>query len=200
MARRLLGTATTNSQGIATLIYTGTGVGIMDIVAESNGVTSDSIEVTDCLFFNHSSEWFNASGRLTRTDNDDGSVTLTNNTSSNGFYLANQIGTSKANYADVSEWQPGTCIEFDIISTTDNTNIIQLNDYNNNISSTKQLNTIGATANTHVQITVAADGAVQYLVDGSTYNALAQPHSFAVGFRVNPGKSLTFKDFKIYLI
>jgi len=49
MARRLLGTATTNSSGVATLSYTGQGLGKIQVVATSGDLESDRFEMWDVL-------------------------------------------------------------------------------------------------------------------------------------------------------
>lgn len=49
MARRLLGTGTTNSSGVATLSYTGSGLGKIQVVATSGELESDRFEMWDVL-------------------------------------------------------------------------------------------------------------------------------------------------------
>ena len=48
---RLIGTGTTDSNGVATCTYTGKGNGLIDIVAKCREVTSNEIEVCDCGFY-----------------------------------------------------------------------------------------------------------------------------------------------------
>lgn len=212
MVKRYLGYGITNANGVAKLeyapdgtalthSYTGVGAGKIDVIAKSGDLESSIYELVDCLFYNNKTEWYNASTRLTVTQNSDGSTTLENTTVNNGYYLANQIGTSKSSYADVNEWELGACIEFDLVSTSDLGNIVQLNDYNNNIASTKTFTALECTENNHIRIEVATNGSVSYYVDtGVPKSATAQTDTFAVGFRVNPNTSLTFKNFKIYPI
>ena len=49
MARRLLGTGTTNSSGVATYSYTGQGLGKIQVVATSGDLESDRFEMWDLL-------------------------------------------------------------------------------------------------------------------------------------------------------
>lgn len=49
MARRLIGTAVTDSNGEATITYTGTGAGKLNVVAESGTFQSTPYPVTDCI-------------------------------------------------------------------------------------------------------------------------------------------------------
>ena len=51
MARRLIGTATTDSNGKAFIQYTGKGAGKLQIVAECSNVESETCDVMDCKFF-----------------------------------------------------------------------------------------------------------------------------------------------------
>ena len=53
MAYRLMGTATTDSNGIATLTYTGAGRGKIQVVAiyEDNEYESAPIEILDCIIY-----------------------------------------------------------------------------------------------------------------------------------------------------
>ena len=85
MARRLLGSATTDSNGVATLNYTGQGVGKMQIVAEiivqSGTCTSETIEIGDWLFYDggvigdNSTDWTYYNGSvITETVTETGTV------------------------------------------------------------------------------------------------------------------------------
>ena len=47
MGKILIGTAITNSNGEATITYTGTGAGELHITAESGKVVSNTITITD---------------------------------------------------------------------------------------------------------------------------------------------------------
>ena len=49
MARRLIGTAVTDSNGEATITYTGTGAGKLNVVAESGTFVSQPYTVHDCI-------------------------------------------------------------------------------------------------------------------------------------------------------
>ena len=55
MARILLGSATTNNLGVATLNYTGVGIGKLDVIAvttiDGETVSSEKIDFCDCLFY-----------------------------------------------------------------------------------------------------------------------------------------------------
>ena len=72
MAKRLIGTATTNSQGIATITYTGTGAGKLQFVAESGSLQSEIYELYDCLKVDDGSSTYantfgNETGNFTRS-------------------------------------------------------------------------------------------------------------------------------------
>ena len=50
MARRLIGTGTTNASGIASITYTGTGAGKLHLIAESGDLKSSTYEITDAKY------------------------------------------------------------------------------------------------------------------------------------------------------
>lgn len=51
MAKQLLGTQTTDENGVATFTLTGTGRGKLNLIAESGGLVSQPVIVEDALFY-----------------------------------------------------------------------------------------------------------------------------------------------------
>ena len=111
MARRYLGSATTNAQGVATLTYTGVGAGKVDIVAESEGLLSSAYTITDCLRLDRGvsgtgnyTDLFNNMGYFTRES--DG-TTVASGTASTEPKLSSDV-TMDSEYA----------VEFELLSCT----------------------------------------------------------------------------------
>jgi len=53
MAKRLIGTATTNANGVASVTYTGAGRGLLNVFAESGSLQSEIFEVWDYVKFDN---------------------------------------------------------------------------------------------------------------------------------------------------
>ena len=95
MARRLIGTAVTDANGEATITYTGTGAGKLDVVAESGTFVSEPYEVLDCTFLDiattgkKNSNW-NKGSALTVSDPSDEGTTFSasSSTLNSGRYIA----------------------------------------------------------------------------------------------------------------
>ena len=115
MAKRLIGTATTDNNGVATLTYTGTGAGEVDLTAcyedEDTGsrIQSEIYEVLDCKWYDFGTDstnniWLNSS-TMTVNYGDD-CATLTETTS----------GTTGVLVTDTNHYiQPNDVFEFDFM-------------------------------------------------------------------------------------
>ena len=103
--RRLLGTATTDENGVATLTYTGTGVGLIqfeaDVTASNVTYTSETIEIGDWLFydsgFNDSTtlnNMYTLGSAVSRSSDDNGTkLTVANATISTHYQQTNTTFT-----------------------------------------------------------------------------------------------------------
>ena len=124
MVLRLLGTAVTDANGLAVLSdgYTGTGAGLVDIIAQTtideSTVVSQPSTITDCLFLDYATTGkkntkYNCNASFQMSDPTDNGTTLTcTSETSWGQYFHNQTNnTSKPQ--DI-----GTCIEFDVNAVT----------------------------------------------------------------------------------
>lgn len=127
MVKRLIGTGVTNSNGVATLNkdpnnqtisgYTGTGAGLVDIVAEctvdGSTVVSNSYEVLDAIFYDagDNTNWYNNGDRFEVTAVTDGKKLKQNSSSNYGNYIANQQDTTSTPFAT------DTCFEFETSTT-----------------------------------------------------------------------------------
>lgn len=84
MARKLIGTAVTDENGEATITYTGTGAGQVNIVAESGAFLTKIYEVEDCY-------WWEIGNSLTEYQKSQGGLTL-----ENGVFTFTKWNTSDA--------------------------------------------------------------------------------------------------------
>ena len=197
MARRLIGTGTTDSNGRVTIEYTGTGAGRVQVTAETTdgSLSSETYEILDAIFLDwavtgdKNDNWINYSNRLT-VETDDTGTLLTGYASSNGYYFAN--GDNPFIFSDY------TC-EFDVVeiagssrwyhqnSNTNNENVFVLNTWINSAC--------------HVRITVEDGVATLYVddVQKTTFN-LTVESPYELGFRFTNGTSntLKYKNFLIY--
>ena len=83
-----MGSATTNSSGVGTLTYTGTGKGKLRIVAVSDGVESAEYDLYDCKFYDrgtsNSSTWTSTSN-ITYTGGSDYATLQATNSANTGL-------------------------------------------------------------------------------------------------------------------
>ena len=201
MGKTLIGTATTDSNGVASVSYVGEGAGILNIQAETSDGTLCSLplEIYDCYFYDggvtgnsNLSKWINTSSITTEVGSN--GTTITNSSSSNKYFYADYLDNSSQ-----YDFTPSFVIEFDIVSFT-GTSSNQLLRLYNGTNANKSLSALGITGDNHIRVEVTAN-TVQYYVDGVSVGS-AISHSgaaFDCGFIVNNG-SITFRNFKIYAI
>ena len=211
MARRLIGTATTNSQGIATIEYTGTGAGKLQIIATSGDLTSETYQLTDALFLdNGTSEttitgtvnehWYTRSGVASGTVTAGTTGTLIDGTNGQHAiysYPSDETVTSLATARVYTAPYKG---EFDLVNVTGTCYVAQ-NGTNGDQNRTI-IDQIGAEDGDHISFW--NDGTkLYYQVNDetpTTYTPSSTNTTCAVGLRVASGGKLTFKNFMIYPI
>ena len=195
MARRLIGTGTTNAQGIATCntTYTGVGAGKLQIIAVSGDLESETYELMDALFYDAGTSappentW--VMNGFTPSYSTDG-TTLTSSTFATCF--ANKKGTG----VNVFDWDSPVCIEFDITGLNSTDADIQVYDNTNN--ATRSFNVLGITGGNQVKILVESDR-IRFFVDDVEKTAsqiTVTMDTFRVGLRGTG--TITFKNFMIY--
>lgn len=114
MARRLLGSATTNNLGVATLNYTGLGVGKLDVIAvttiDGETTISEKKEIIDCLKFDDGSSTY------ANTFSNETNILTRSNTGATVYY-DNTSGTStfQLPFASVLETGTEVAIDMDIL-------------------------------------------------------------------------------------
>ena len=213
MSYRYLGYGITDSNGEAKLEYdengnhldhsiTGTGAGELDIVASldkpigSGSIVSETYSIFDCAFYDsgveatENTDWIASSGTLSKSFSSDGK-TISPSTSTNLMIYANKPSTTGTSAYD---WNAPFVVEFDVNAQTD-TPRFQV--YSNDTTGAYNLN-LGNTG--HYKITY--DGTTIYgYRDGTEINHFDRNMPNArIGFVIVSGKSLTYKDFKIYPI
>ena len=190
----LLGNGVSNSSGIASYTYTGSGAGKQTITAKAGSVVSQPYEVLDCAFYDsgveatENTDWIVSSGTLSKSFSSDGK-TISPSTSTNLMIYANKPSTTGTSAYD---WNAPFVVEFDVNAQTDTP---QFQVYSNDTTGAYNLN-LGNTG--HYKITY--DGTTVYgYRDGTEINHFDRDMSNArIGFVVGNGKSLTYKGFKIY--
>ena len=206
MAYRLLGSATTDSNGRATHTYTGVGAGEIDVVASlDNPISSGSLQsgtfpVLDCLF---------RDGGVTGDSNytafknyssfnpqvfDDGTV-ITNSSSSNVYYLAN-TGDSSDEY----DFIPSYVMEFDIVSATGTlgNQYITLLEYQGSPKN-KSLSSLSISDNCHLKVTVTGTQVIYQKDDNTPITETYSTSKTRIGLILN-NTTLKYKNFVIYPI
>lgn len=202
MARRLLGTGITNSNGVATLdtapdgttlthSYTGVGAGKIDVVAESGSLQSETYELLDAIFVDNGvstdyndTGWTN-SNLVSPLDRTDGTKLEQSNTANAGFRFRILSQTT-----DI-------CIEFDfkVVNASDG-----IFSFRNGSTSLKTIyaSNVGAEANTWTHLKVTVKDGKYYLNTSTSGTALSEWNRF--NFQSYNGNSIKYKNFVIYPI
>ena len=199
MARRLIGTAVTDANGEATITYTGTGAGQLNVVAESGTFVSETYSIHDCLFadrgdgtLNSNWGWYNTTGSASITSN---GISISNTGSVFGVFYADD-----PNKTGRYDWETPHCVEFDVVSSTDFSKALIYyfdGNYQGFINSFSNFNIQNGS---HVKI-VNTGERVELFVDGVSKQASNRSMTPDwVGFRLNSGGDLVFKNFEIYPI
>ena len=181
MARRLIGTGTTDANGKVSVSYEGEGAGVLQIVAESGSLLSETYILDDCYFIETGSptSGYNPSnGTLTVTD---GVLTLevgTGNTGAN-FYT----NYPKTNYPITDFQNKSLTVKADVTSLT-GTNLRMSLYYNNGSWSTavtKDMTSEGLMENSISVPSNVTQVRIRFDVTGTA------------------GSSVTLKDFRLLL-
>lgn len=200
MAERLIGTGTTNANGVASVTYRGNGRGKMDIIAKSGRIQSGTYEVLDCKFFDTGTDnverWAYRNATLTKQSTPNGAV-VTNPNSGFGTIYAN-IGSSST-WTDLYDFNAPLKIEFKAVAVT-GTGSILLND---GVTPSQILfATYNIADNSDVTITVESNRwKIKVNNTESNWVSHSLANDFGIAIRLNNAQSsITFKDFKIYPI
>ena len=193
MARRLIGTGTTDANGKVSVSYTGTGAGKLQIVAVSGSLTSETYNLIDSIFYDDgvtdpkTATWNNPSNYVSVSIDGDG--TTLSNTSGTRHYWAK-------NY---SQFEEDFAVELDILSYDDNTNGgIRITGTSSNFI----FKTYNVPQSCHLKL-IFQGGNIKYQIDDGTLTTYATgvtDTSAYVGFRFVGSWSVKYKDFVVYPI
>lgn len=193
MARRLIGTSTTNSQGVATCDYTGVGAGEIDIVATSGSLVSEIFSIIDALYFEDGTSDKSANWTLNNvTYSSNGESVTLNNTSGGSRWSILKIDNSTS-YLDSSL---DYCIEVDI-KNVNATNITLILD-NSGVNVYNYVNTSDFTS---IKIyTSRNENKVYYVIDEVVRSVNMATSNGNIQFRLSNNESYSFKNLKVYPI
>lgn len=205
MARTLIGTATTDGNGVATIDYQGTGTGKMNILATitigGTTYTTTTLQLLDCIFLDvgktgkSNTNYYNPSTRITATTDTEGK-TLTNTSGSSGTYYPTPSGET-----------PGTslfydtdyCIELDLLSY-EGTGYIQVSDGTNNFF--RSWSNLGCSGGEHIKIEVKNNSQAIYIDENetATYTGTNNFTDTNIRFNIANGANMKFANLEIYPI
>ena len=186
-------TETTNNQGIATYTYTGEKAGKLNYTVTYEGLTTQ-FTIYDSFF--HNDTFFNASNRITKTTNPDNTITLKNNATANGFYLADLTGTATS----LSQ-----CLQFDapftiLYEITDYTGVGYIQLYDGTTTKQLKLRTFELPGKAFTVRVDIYEDRVEYYVNGTLREDLTWTGTLGTcraGIRLDAGATVTYKN--IYL-
>ena len=192
MARRLIGTAVTDANGEATITYTGTGAGKLDVVAESGTFVSETYSIIDASFFDTGLLDSTANvvlSRMSRQKTDNGAVITA--TGDNAWAIMKQNSQVFSN---------NCIIEFDlIVNETPSTSVgIDLSTQGDAYQNKIFFEDLG-----HYKIQVTSESITALTGSQSIYLQKSEypPSDVRISFYLGQtGDTITYKDFVVYPI
>ena len=198
------GTKTTDTNGQATIQYTGTGIGNVDVIVSYNNL-QETYELKDSIAFDsailndahlHNEYWIKQYSSLVADVTSNGTSILGGGGGQG--YLFNKPGTS----TDYYDWDNNICIEFDVYELVGNP-YFQIRDASNNNGS-YFLSSVGVTDGSHVKLIITDESTNNFKieVDGvmKTPKTVNNTDLLRMGFVVSTTTGLTFKNFVVYPI
>lgn len=199
------GSKTTNSSGHATIPYTGTGVGKVDVIVSYDSV-QETYEIKDSIAFDsailndahlHNEYWIKQYNNLVADVTNNGTSILGGGGGQG--YLFNKPSTTTS---DLYDWNNNICIEFDVYELIGNP-YFQIRDASNNNGS-YFLSSAGVTAGSHVKIIFTDENTDNFriIVDDieKSPKTISNTDLVRMGFVVSTTTGLTFKNFVVYPI
>jgi hypothetical protein len=201
MARRLIGSGTTDSNGRISVPYTGTGAGKIQLVAVNGTLQSETYEVYDCKWYDFGTDstnniWLNSS-TMTVNYGDD-CATLTETTS----------GTTGILVTDTNHYiQPNDVFEFDFMQVDGSRNYapIYIRNKTNGASLTSfHLTHINQQINTWIHLKCQIIDTTLYIYVNDNPTPVERPMSNTdTDYRIylntpTDTTTLKYKNFKVY--
>lgn len=204
MARRLIGTAVTDSNGEATITYTGTGAGKLNVVAESGTFVSEPYPVTDAFIMDTgltgTLNEYNIDTNVT-VDSDHSTGTLLSNTmeSSNArrIFNNNSIGS------DGNDITSAFCLEFEIVSCTGRTDFNFYQTTGTNITDVFNTKNPAIYNGCKVKIIHTGTKYTCYVDDVALTGLTNVSHTWNTGrfaFMIKTSANIKYKNFVVYPI
>ena len=208
MDYKLIGTGTTNAQGIARCSnnYVGTGKGEVDFIASTDNpivegsLQSETYEVWDTLFYDNglteSSKWLNYTDRLTVTPSSDGTTLFRDASSGTGYYIMYNRSASQ----NIDFTLPFS-LEFEIDNISSKTQV-GIDFIKNGSDNNKTFNQMNINNGDSVKITFDGETIKVYKNGSSTSTDLSLSLSTPINlaFFVTATNYMTFKNLKMYSI
>ena len=193
MAERLIGTGTTNANGVASVTYTGNGRGKIDIVAKSGRIQSEIYETIDGMFSDLGTSDKSSSYTLSNVvyAQTDDYIILNNSTGGTRWVRVNVGGSSS--YLDN---QTDYCIEIDVKNINSTQLAIVFDGTSVNVK-----DYVSTSDFTHIKIySSRSENKVYYVIDDVTRNVNASNVTGNVQLRVGNNEGYSFRNFVIYPI
>ena len=196
MVKKLLGTATTDSNGVATLSYIGVGKGKMQVIAQHSDIESSVVEVLDCIFYDEALDNTKASSYTVPS-----AVTVSYD---NGRKLSKQASGSTANKYYLSTGLTGDW-EATVEITSDGNARVGVRDSDGAISVTNQTFTNDTVRikmqNATLTISKLTDGEWSNLTLPTNNADLTKTLYFTIYmYNTSTELNVTFKNLRVYPI
>lgn len=186
---RLIGTGTTDSNGVATTTYTGKGNGLIDVVAKCREVTSNEIEVIDATFIDDGTEIKNWSYKNNLEQSSDGTqCTLS------------QTDSSSQAVKRIDSLTPNLCFEMDIKLSSGSD--FQLFTFRDGSTAKAVINSSIITDTDYHHLKMWTDSSyVYYQVDNESTSSVSLSGAYnRLYLQISGGRTVSYKNFCYYLI
>lgn len=165
-----------------------------DFFSDSSG---DDVKFMDVgTSDNFSSEWYDV-GLTVHRDSAGTNISNPALSNSSAFHIANKPNTPSKSFSNMLDWDSPFTVEFDVISSNNNSNIIQLYDGDNELR--KSFSQLKIVDGSHVKC-VSDGSSVVFNVDNNDPVTVKFPldSKSRIGFCIVPDGELKYKNFMIY--
>ena len=196
-----MGTADTNSSGVATKTYASTGAGDLSFTASVGTISSETYEVEDCIFYGINTSAFIIPSNTTFTSDGD-KITATTSTTGEKIVYFNHTFSNNDNWVFETELaQLGTVQHMGIIWNDNTFYGGSVKDYNTAYyammdgDTTKQIPQVAG----DVYRVVRENGVTTVSVNNELIvsKTISHKSTFKVGYFINKGRTQYYKNIKI---
>jgi len=183
----------TNSSGVASVSYTCTGAGLLEVTAKSGSIQSEPYPVIDGQFFDagilndprNNDTYYTVNCQYERQS--DGTL-ITPTTSNNGYLMIDETGDTKPFNTDL-------CYECDIVSSDHSSNGFFIVGTTN-----KSFNIPVTTTGYHIKIEVKTTGISVTIDEGTPTDYPTITGNYDIRFIINKSGTVKFKNAVLYPI